>query len=208
MRGAARATSAILVVAALLAVGCTTGSSESADTARPLRTGTPLAERPRNAVEVRPTVYFRDLPTMVATSTVVVQGRVVEVAVVGDIGQDENPVEVHSVALEVTGGLYGPVEAGETLTIEDTGILSPYSLVGDVGTYFLVQRPDRTLPTFRLVNPQGMYLSDGRGGLQASGSVDELSSSLEAVTQEDLVSQILSAVEMIWRGEVLPAGAP
>lgn len=194
-------TVAIAAVLLLAACGRTEVSPESSLT--------PLAERPRQAGDVRSVVYFRDLPTMVGNSAQVVEGHVTAVEVIGLGGEDEHQFEIHRVSLVVDAALWGDVAPGATVLLEENGVALPYSLVGDRGIYFLVQRRDRAEPTYRPVNDQGLYLvAHDSVGFQTSGSDDPLVTAIEAMTVDELRSQVAAAADAIRAGRVSPANAP
>lgn len=150
---------------------------------------TPLADRPSGAEDVRSVAYFRSVASMTEGSHLVVDGTVTAIAVVATLGSDEHQVERKHVTLAVNAVLAGQSDASQ-LIIEEDGIASAYSEVGDRGVYFLVQRRDRDAGIYRLVNYQGRYLDDGTGRLQRSGVEDELMSSLEVLSLDELSQQV------------------
>jgi len=163
---------------------------------------TPLAERPRHADAFRPVFFFEDLPTMLATSDAVVRGRVTDVRVVGEGGADEARYEVHHVTVQVDEVYRG--DAGASVTIEEDGVDTAYSLAGDEGTFFLWQRRDRPEGVFRLTSFQGRYLRGTGGDIQESGLDSELSSALEGMTEAQLEAAIHAALPDVLSGKVAP----
>lgn len=155
---------------------------------------TPLADRSSGAGDVRSVVYFRSIASMMEGSQLVVDGTVTAITVVGTVGTDEHQVERKHVTLAVNAVLAGQSDVRQ-VTVEEDGISSAYSDVGDRGVYFLVQRRDRDAGIYRLVNYQGRYLDDGAGGLQRSGVDDELMSSLELLSLDELRQRVTQPSE-------------
>ena len=183
----------LAVAAPLVTVGIATVAS-------PADHPTPLALRDRHANTSRSVFYFNDLPTMLATSHVVVRGRVTEVRVVGEGGADEAKYDIQQVTLAVDEVFVG--NPGQQVNIEEDGVETAYSLVGDEGTYFLVQRQDRPAGIYRLVNFQGRYLRDRAGELQHSGLESDLVARLEGLTSEQLSQEIMTALPDVRSGQV------
>jgi hypothetical protein len=185
-----------LIVAGLGAVIIGGVSVALASPTNPIVDSPPLAERERNADHVRSVQYFDNTTQMASASDLIVEGIVTHVSVVGIAGQDEHAVEVHQVELRLTRVLLGDPTL-KTIVLEEDGIPTAYSYVGDDGFFVVVQRQDREPGIYRLVNFQGRYLRDSGGTIQRSGLESELVARMEGMTAAQFAATVEQAVAQI-----------
>lgn len=148
--------------------------------------------------------YFSDLPQMVPTSDLVIEGTVQTVEPGRVLGEGDAAIQFAQVILSVDRVLVGNIDAASVM-VEDLGLGGDHaSGVGDHGVYFLHQKADA--PEFyRLVNTQGRFLDDGQGRLVA---LDDEAAWVKVIEGQSL-SQLENAIEAIARdvaeGNVAPA---
>lgn len=148
--------------------------------------------------------YFSDLPQMVPTSDLVIEGTVQTVEPGRVLGEGDAAIQFAQVILSVDRVLFGNIDAASVM-VEDLGLGGDHaSGVGDHGVYFLHQKADA--PEFyRLVNTQGRFLDDGQGRLVA---LDDEAAWVKVIEGQSL-SQLENAIEAIARdvaeGNVAPA---
>lgn len=148
--------------------------------------------------------YFSDLPQMVPTSDLVIEGTVQTVEPGRVLGEGDAAIQFAQVILSVDRVLVGNIDAASVM-VDDLGLGGDHaSGVGDHGVYFLHQKADA--PEFyRLVNTQGRFLDDGQGRLVA---LDDEAAWVKVIEGQSL-SQLENAIEAIARdvaeGNVAPA---
>ena len=109
---------------------------------------------------------FESLSQMVATSDLVIEGTVQEVEPGRVLGEGDAAIQFAQVTLSVDRVLFARVDAA-SVVLEEYGLeLGHPSRLGDHGVYFLHQKTDAPA-LHRLVNSQGRFLDDGKGGLVA-----------------------------------------
>jgi hypothetical protein len=111
-------------------------------------------------------VSFDSLPQMVATSDLVIDGTVRMVEPGRIVGAGDASIQFAQVTVSVDRVLFGRSDAANVV-VEEYGLERGHpSRVGDHGVFFLHRKADA--PTFyRLVNSQGKFLDEEKGGLVA-----------------------------------------
>ena len=173
-------------------------------------------EAPRTLSSSIEIFHFAELDKMVATSDLVIQGRVSSISrgpMIGD--SDYGKIEMREVEVRVTESIYGSgpdelltfFEEGWTngQQIEVNGVEA--SQVGDFGLYFLIEVPGFQLPkgSYVLISSQGRYLREGQSdSVRASNSGDEFGRSLASRGYNRLRADTRQEAERARRGEVQP----
>jgi hypothetical protein len=100
--------------------------------------------------------------------------------------------------------LFGRRDAAN-IVVEEYGLERGHpSRVGDHGVYFLHQKTDA--PTFhRLVNSQGRFLDDEKGGLVAPNDEADWVKAIESESLPQLQSDVQAAARAVAEGKVEPA---
>lgn len=173
-------------------------------------TGVPVSTQPTHGTS-REFFRFESLSSMVATSSVVVEGTVagLEAGRVEGSGHDEE--RYTNVVIRVHSGLFG--DAPAELRLEELASFagSPIELdgvrasqLGDRGIYFLRRKPSGV---YVLVSSQGRMLEDG-SRLQGASGHDELVERLSEYDVETLKARISDAKQAIAEGRVKPEPGP
>lgn len=141
---------------------------------------------------------------MVATSGLVVEGTVQQVEPGRIVGEGDASIQFAQVTLSVDRVLFGRKDA-DNVVLEEYGLERGHpSRVGDHGVYFLHRKTDA--PTFhRLVNSQGRFLDDGRGGLVVPNDEADRVKAIEGASLSQLESDVEAAVMAVAEGRVEPA---
>ena len=147
---------------------------------------------------------FQSLPQMLATSDLVIEGTVQEVEPGRVLGEGDAAIQFAQATLSVDRVLFGKVDAA-SVALEEYGLeLGHPSRVGDHGVYFLQQKTDA--PAFhRLVNSQGRFLDDGKGGLVAPNDGADWVKAIEGEPLSQLESDVEAAARAVAKGRVEPA---
>jgi hypothetical protein len=147
---------------------------------------------------------FESLPQMVATSDLVVEGIVREVEPGRVVGDGDASIQFAQVTLSVDRVLFGRMVAA-SVVLEEYGLeLGNPSRVGDHGVYFLHQKTDA--PAYhRLVNSQGGFLDDGKGGLVAPNDEADWVKAIEGESLSQLQSDVEACCRTVAEGRVEPA---
>lgn len=141
------------------------------------------------------------LPSMVKTSSLVIQGRVITTEPGRQVGDEESGVTFRNVTVGVDSVLGGRWK-GDTLTFEETGwdvttgealSIDGYqpSRPGDHGFYFLLDKPELSHPQV-LTEAQGRYLITASGYLDGPNDADPLVKYIESLSPEQLTAQVTS----------------
>jgi hypothetical protein len=148
--------------------------------------------------------HFDSLPQMVATSDLVIEGTVQSVEPGRVVGSGEAAIQFAQVTLSVNRPLFGSIDS-TGVVIEEYGLESSRpSQVGDHGVYFLHQKTDA--PQFyRLVNSQGRFLEDGKGGLVALDHEASWVKVIENQSLSELETEVQAAARAVAEGRVEPA---
>ena len=147
---------------------------------------------------------FESLPQMVATSHLVIEGTVLEVEPGRVVGDGEASIQFAQVTVSVDRVLFGRMDAA-SVVLEEYGLeLGHPSRVGDHGVYFLHQKTDA--PAFhRLLNSQGKFLDDGKGGLVAPNDQADWMKTIEGESLSQLLSDVEAGARAAGEGRVEPA---
>jgi hypothetical protein len=147
---------------------------------------------------------FESLPQMVATSDLVIEGTVQEVEPGRVVGEGDASIQFAQVTVSVDRVVFGRMDAA-SVVLEEYGLqLGHPSRVGDHGVYFLHQKADA--PAFhRLVNSQGRFLDDGKGGLVAPNDEADWVKAIEGESLSQLESDVEAAARAAAEGRVEPA---
>jgi hypothetical protein len=147
---------------------------------------------------------FESLPQMVATSDLVIEGIVREVEPGRVVGDGDASIQFAQVTLSVDRVLFGRMVAA-SVVLEEYGLeLGHPPRVGDHGVYFLHQKTDA--PAFhRLVNSQGRFLDDGKGGLVAPNDQADWVRAIEGQSLSQLERDVEAAARAVAEGRVDPA---
>lgn len=184
-----------LALAALgsVLVACATKREESA-------VATPSASK-GVVMSARYFYHFEEIPTLVRTTDLIVEGTVREVRPGRSVGEGDHPLQFREVRIEVSNVYYSRDREQPTeVVIEEEGwdvdrpIISfnglAASQVGDVGFYFL-KRKDPT-PYYALINNQGRYLMRG-DGLEGADRQDPLIERIERMSPRQFREEIAAA---------------
>ena len=100
--------------------------------------------------------------------------------------------------------LFGNIEPSRVV-LEEYGLEYGHpSQVGDHGVYFLTHKTET--PRFhRLVNSQGRFLDDGKGGLLALDDEAEWVKAIEGRSLSELETEVEAAAEAVAEGRVFAA---
>ena len=148
--------------------------------------------------------YFDSLSQMVATSDLVIEGTVQSVEQGRVVGSREAAIQFAQVTLSVNRLLFGNFDS-TGIVIEEYGLESSRpSQVGDHGVYFLHQKTDAP-QCYRLVNSQGRFLGDGKGGLVALDDEASWVKVIENKSLSELETEVQAAGRAVAGGRVEPA---
>jgi hypothetical protein len=144
---------------------------------------------------------FDSLPQMVATSDLVIEGTVERVEPGRVVGEADGAIQFAQVTISVDRVLVGRKD-DPNVVIEEYGLERGHpSRVGDHGVYFLHLKTDA--PTFyRLVNSQGRFLGDGKGGLVAPNDEADWVKAIESQSLSQLDSDVQAAASAVAEGRV------
>jgi hypothetical protein len=146
---------------------------------------------------------FESLPQMVATSDLVIEGTVQEVEPGRVVGEGDASIQFAQVTVSVDRVVFGRMDAA-SVVVEEYGLeLGHPSRVGDHGVYFLHQKTDA--PFHRLVNSQGRFLDDRKGGLVAPNDQADWVRAIEGQSLSQLESDVEGAAKAVAEGRVEPA---
>ncbi|HEX6580437.1 MAG TPA: hypothetical protein VF195_06170 [Actinomycetota bacterium] len=153
---------------------------------------------------MKETVSFESLPRMVATSDLVIEGTVRIVEPGRIVGAGDASIQFAQVTVSVDRVLFGRWDA-VNVVVEEYGLERGHpSRTGDHGIYFLHQKADA--PMFqRLVNSQGRFLDDGKGGLVAPNDEADWVKAIESEPLSQLQSDVRAAARAVAEGRVEPA---
>jgi hypothetical protein len=142
---------------------------------------------------------FESLPQMVATSDLVIEGTIQEVEPGRVVGDGDAAIRFTQVTVSVDRVLFRRMEAAK-VELEEYGLEFGHpSRVGDHGVYFLHQKTDA--PAFyRLVNSQGRFLDDGKGGLVAPNDEADWLKAIEGESLSQLESDVGAAARAVVEG--------
>lgn len=221
-QGRRRATAVVLAAGLFVTGACSAGGGQSATTAgSDTETFTDpqvrLAESPTMVAQSAETNVFDDLPTMVATSDLVVRARVSAVAPgrwVGDL-EPGGRERVRDVTLEVEEVLFdkdGGAAPGR-VTLDEWGWVADgrgyrdanltWTAPGDEGYYFLT--PVRDAPGHhRLISSQGRALVDGDALVPGSEEGDPLHARTHDLSPAAMESAVARAATAFRAGDVTP----
>lgn len=175
-----------------------------------------ISSDPGEGTTVPPTLYgskryrfeFQDLETMVATSSLVVDGEVTQIDYDAILGESS---ELWRVTLDIETVLFGspattPVIFKQELRANGRPIIfdgvKP-AQVGDRGVYFLRRIEGQS--AYSLINDQGQYLVGRDGKLFGSNTEHALVRTLNQLSLDDVRTRVRDAGERVRRGEVRPA---
>lgn len=174
----------------------------------PTQTGVSRTTSPVASKEV---YLFEDVATMIATSDLVIRGRVLS-TVSGPPNSDHEPsgrVNLATVQIEET--FHGRVDT-PTITIQQAGhdasgkryIVNGRDQLdtGDRGFFFLMAPRGRMLG-YAAINSQGFYIEQGDGHRGSNGH-DELVRQLNSKSPAELRNEILRGVELVDKGAAKP----
>ena len=149
---------------------------------------------------------FESLPQMVASSDLVIEGTVQKVEPGRVVGEGHGAIQFGQVTVSVNRVLFGKIEPLR-IVLEEYGLeYGRPSQVGDHGVYFLTQKNDGHGPQFfRIVNSQGRYLDDGKGGLVAPNDEADWVKAIEGESLSQLQSDVKDACRAVAEGRVEPA---
>ncbi|MBB1257850.1 hypothetical protein [Streptomyces alkaliterrae] len=184
---------------------CSDGSTETKDTK--------LTDRPEITAEAAEVRHFSDLPTMVATSDLVVEAEVVK----AEAGPCENDESDHGtecvsrarlVTLKVADVLHAKKDTKETTlqitegewNTEGDGVQVngvTWTTPGDRGVYFLTANDEG----YSLVNSQGRVIVTGEK-LQPTAHDDKLLEDIEKMTFKQLTTEVERASKAYSAGQV------
>lgn len=147
---------------------------------------------------------FESLTQMVATSDLVIEGMAQKVESGRVVGEGDAAIQFAQVTVSVERVLFGRMTAA-SVVLEEYGLERGHlSRVGDHGLYFLHQKTDA--PAFhRLVNSQGRFLDDGKGGLVAPNDGADWVKAIEGESLSQLQSEVEAAAWAAAEGRVEPA---
>jgi hypothetical protein len=148
-------------------------------------------------------VIFENLPQMVASSDLVIEGTVQEVEPGRVLGEGDAAIQFAQVTLSVDRLLFGRMDAAD-IVVEEYGLERGHpSRVGDHGVYFLHQKTDA--PAFhRLVSSQGRFLDDGRSGLVAPNHEADWVKAIEGESLSQLKNDVEAAARAVAEVESSP----
>jgi hypothetical protein len=138
---------------------------------------------------------------MVATSDLVIEGTVLSIEPGRVVGSRETAIQFAQVTLSVDRLLFGNIDS-VGVVIEEYGLESSRSSqVGDHGVHFLHQKTDAR-PFYRLVNSQGRFLDDGKGGLVALDHKASWVKVIEHKSLSEFESEVQAAARAVAEGRV------
>jgi hypothetical protein len=143
---------------------------------------------------------------MVASSDLVIEGTVQRVEPGRVVGEGHGVIQFGQVTVSVNRVLFGKIEPSRVV-LEEYGLeYGRLSHVGDHGLYFLTQKNDGHGPQFfRIVNSQGRYLDDGKGGLVAPNDEADWVKAIEGESLSQLQRDVDAASRAVAEGSVEPA---
>jgi hypothetical protein len=158
-----------------------------------------------------PGYIFESLPRLVATSEVVVVGRVESAERAHKIGPPEDDFFVRDVVLKVERQFYGP-PVGETVIVDQAGYLGdqsfeyeeqPWVQPGDRVVYFLVDTETRPEGHYTIVAMPGQLLIR-EDGTVSTPAIDPLARDLDGAAWDTVADQIERAAGVVERRAVEP----
>lgn len=211
MRKLLAATCAAVAVAVLTGVLINLGD----ESRRPAGDGTraaPLAG-PSTRATSREFFNFEDLDTMVATSSLVVEGTVIALEPGRQVGEGHDQEGYTNAILRIEEVLAGSTSE-KTLAIEEltSAAGSPivldgveWSRVGDQGIYFLRRKPG---DLYTLISSQGRYLESGDGRLKGANEQDALVKALSQLDRDTVKAEVRRGKRAVDSGSVDPLPYP